>query len=129
MIGFGLEVSRLCTGAERQVKLALRLSNRVFSWREMVDKIDRWGNKGKSNTSLVKRVCPGTCGPAAVGNEGECWGLSGDECAASSPCPAADRQAPVWVKANVKHRRWSHSDTSGFSVFYTTYVGKIRARL
>lgn len=43
MIGLGLEVSRFCTDAERKVKLALRLSNRVFSWREMIDKIDRWG--------------------------------------------------------------------------------------
>lgn len=43
IIGFGLEVSRLCTGAERQVKLAPRLSNRVFSWREVIDKIDGWG--------------------------------------------------------------------------------------
>lgn len=43
VIGFGLEVSRLCTGAERQLKLALRLSNRVFSWRDVIDKIDGWG--------------------------------------------------------------------------------------
>lgn len=53
------------------------------------------------------------------------------DCLEMSVPPAACVQQligrpPVWVKANVKPRRWSHSGTC---VFYTTYVGKIRARL